>query len=59
MLEATSEFVLRVEAEVENVSETVVLDLSKHFVKYEFSLDLPDNKGGQIIMKKATISRVI
>jgi len=46
MLEATSEFVLRVEAEVENVSETVVLDLSKHFVKYEFSLDLPDNKGG-------------
>ena len=26
-MEATSEFVLRVEAEVENVSETVVLDL--------------------------------
>ena len=27
MLEATSEFVLRVETEVENVSETVFLDL--------------------------------
>ena len=39
MLEATSEFVLRVEAEVENVSETVVLDLqhdNEHIIFRQF-----------------------
>ena len=34
-LEATSEFVLRIETEVENVSETVVLDL-KNKVTLDF-----------------------